>query len=197
MRTEVRFAGVGGQGLVKAAVLLAEAAGIHAGLEVVQTQFYGFETEGGPSCGDVAISDAPIGFPWVDHPDVLVVLAQSALFEHAPFLRPGARVLADDIHVTDVSAVPEGVDLFWVPLVRSADEAGFRKSANMAALGAYAHLTGVVTYEQMEAAVLEKAPGNPKVNRKALQLGYAAELRPHVFAPGERVAFRPEGFVGV
>jgi Pyruvate/2-oxoacid:ferredoxin oxidoreductase gamma subunit len=38
---EMRLAGLGGQGLILAGIIVAEAAGIHEGKEVVQTQAYG------------------------------------------------------------------------------------------------------------------------------------------------------------
>ncbi|MBI4083304.1 MAG: 2-oxoacid:acceptor oxidoreductase family protein [Candidatus Lambdaproteobacteria bacterium] len=197
MRMEIRFAGVGGQGLVRASIVLAEAAGIQAGLHVVQTQFYGFETEGGPSCGDVVLGDAPVEYPWVRQPDLLVAMAQPAVYEHAPFMRPGTRMLVDDLFVTDVAMVDRGVTVLWAPLTKLADQAGFRKSANMVALAACARLTGLLTYDRVESALRAAGPGHFKVNQQALRLGWEADLRSHVFAPGEKSAYMEEGFRGV
>ncbi len=46
MKQEIRFAGYGGQGVILAAVILAEAAGLYENKEVAQTQSYGPEARG-------------------------------------------------------------------------------------------------------------------------------------------------------
>ena len=53
MRTEIRFAGVGGQGSVLASTILAEAAGGLGGQEAVQTQFYEAAVRDGAAAGDI------------------------------------------------------------------------------------------------------------------------------------------------
>ena len=55
-RTEVILSGKGGQGLILAGLILAEAAGVHDGLETLQTQSYGIEARGGASRSEVVIS---------------------------------------------------------------------------------------------------------------------------------------------
>ena len=46
MRYEIRLAGSGGQGLILAGIILAEAAGVYEGKQVCQTQSYGPEARG-------------------------------------------------------------------------------------------------------------------------------------------------------
>lgn len=174
--TEVRFAGVGSQGLVSASVVLAEALGIVRDFEVVQTQFYAASIVGGASCGDVVFGREKIVFPWVLQPDVLVVMAQDAVRAHAKFMRPGSRVLACDLLVTDLSPFAEGVEVWRAPLVPVADSLGTRRCANIVALGAFAQFTGLLTLEQVTQAVLARAPGKPEVNRQAVKLGFEAPL---------------------
>ena len=62
MRNEVMFAGFGGQGVVKAALLLSLAAGLHEDKEVAQTQSYGPEARGGACRSEVVISDKEIDY---------------------------------------------------------------------------------------------------------------------------------------
>ena len=62
MRNEIRFAGFGGQGVIKAALLTAMAAGLNDDIEVVQTQSYGPEARGGACKSDVLISDGEINY---------------------------------------------------------------------------------------------------------------------------------------
>jgi 2-oxoglutarate ferredoxin oxidoreductase subunit gamma len=178
MKIEIRIAGVGGQGLVSASVVLAEALGVVRDFKVVQTQFYASHITGGASSGDVIVSDEKIVFPWVLAPDVLIALAQDAVDAHAAKMRPGTKVIVDDIMASDISAFCDGVDVHWAPLTRLADEAGFRKCANIVALGAFSRLTGFLNLDQISQAVLTSAPGKPDVNRKAVEAGYALALTP-------------------
>lgn len=176
MNTQIRFAGVGSQGLVSASVVLAEALGIVQNFEVVQTQFYAASIQGGASCGDVIFGREKIIFPWVLNPDVLVVLAQDAVRPHAPSMRPGSRVLIDDLMVTDLSPFGTGVAIFRAPLMSLADQLGVRKCMNIVALGAFARLTGFLTLEEMAQAVFSRAPGRAEINREAVKLGYNASI---------------------
>jgi 2-oxoglutarate ferredoxin oxidoreductase subunit gamma len=178
MTTQIRFAGVGSQGLVSASVVLAEALGIVRDFEVVQTQFYAASIQGGASCGDVIFGREKIIFPWVLNPDVLVVLAQDAVKAHAPSMRPGSRVLCDDQTVTDLSAFGPEVAIYRAPLMALADRLGVRKSMNIVALGAFARLTEYVTLEEMTRAVLARAPGRPDIDHQAVKLGYEVSLEP-------------------
>lgn len=173
---QIRFAGVGSQGLVSASVVLAQALGIVRDYEVVQTQFYAASIQGGASCGDVIFGREKILFPWVLNPDVLVALAQDAVKAHAAAMRSGARVLCDNQLVTDLSLFGKGVEIYRAPLMALADSLGVRKAMNIVALGAFARLTGHVTLDEMMDAVLARAPGQPDINRQAVKLGYEAAL---------------------
>ncbi|MCL4746571.1 MAG: 2-oxoacid:acceptor oxidoreductase family protein [Burkholderiaceae bacterium] len=177
MRTEIRFAGVGSQGMVSSSIVLAEALGIVKHYQVVQTQEYSASISGGSALGDVAFSDQKIIVPWVLRPDILVAMAQDAVKQHAAAMRPGTRVIVDDMMVTDVSPFGKGVSIHWAPMTRLADEVGFRKCANIVSLGVLARLTGLLTLDEMTRAVLARAPGRAEVNLKALRLGYDATLR--------------------
>ncbi len=176
MKSEIRIAGVGGQGLVSASVVLAEALGVVRDFEVVQTQFYASNITGGASSGDVIVGDEKIVFPWVLEPDFLVAMAQDAVDAHAAIMRPGTAVIVDDIMATDIAPFGDEVAVYWAPLTRTADEVGFRKCANIVALGVLSHLTGLLDLAQISQAVAARAPGKPDINVKALEAGYALEL---------------------
>lgn len=175
MRTEVRFAGTGGQGLVSASIVLAEALGVVKDYHVVQTQFYDGHITGGKSSGDVVFGDEKVDFPWVRHPDLLMVLAQDAV-RYGPLMRPGTKVVADDIMVTDISDFPADVSIYWAPLTKLADEVGFRKCANIVALGVFSQLTGLLSLDEISTAVASQAPGKPDLNRRAVAAGFSYPL---------------------
>ena len=67
-RYEVRLAGEGGQGMILAGIILAEAAAVYDGLNAVQTQSYGPEARGGASRTEVDIAQGEIEYPKVKNP---------------------------------------------------------------------------------------------------------------------------------
>ena len=88
MRVEIRFAGFGGQGIIKSGIITAAAACLHGGKNAVQTQSYGPESRGGACKSEVVISEDEIDFPKVDEPDVLVAMSQHAYNEYAENVKP-------------------------------------------------------------------------------------------------------------
>ena len=71
---KVVISGVGGQGVITAGILLAEAAVIHEGRYAVQSQSYGAQMRGGLSRADVIISDSEVIYPKVDQAHLLPCL---------------------------------------------------------------------------------------------------------------------------
>jgi 2-oxoglutarate ferredoxin oxidoreductase subunit gamma len=172
MRTEIRLAGSGGQGLITAGVILAEAAGLHDGKHVVQTQSYGPEARGGASKAEVVIADEAIHYPKGQRLDVLLAMTQEACDRYFHDLKYEGTLIVDEDLVpnTPTSAVVA------VPITRLVREAlGRDVFANIAALGVLAGATGVVSPKALEAAVLNRVPpGTEQANRRALEVGLKA-----------------------
>jgi 2-oxoglutarate ferredoxin oxidoreductase subunit gamma len=171
MRYEIRLAGSGGQGLILAGIILAEAAGVYDGKFVCQTQSYGPEARGGASKAEVVISEAEIDYPKAIRPDVFLAMNQKSLDAYSSDLKPGGLLLVDaDL----VQEIPAGRALA-VPFTRIARDLGKVMAANIVALGALAQLTGVVSFKSLSAAVLGRVPkGTEELNRQALEAGAAA-----------------------
>ena len=171
---EISLGGSGGQGLVLMGLILAEAAGIHEGRKVVQSQLYGPESRGGASRSDVIISDEEIDYPEVEHPDVLFAFNQLSATRFAPNLKPGGTVIYDSTFVTD----PPKVDgrVFRLPITQiTRERLGRDIVANIVALGAITVLTGVVSTESVTKAMLRRVPkGTEEINQRALQAGFEA-----------------------
>jgi 2-oxoglutarate ferredoxin oxidoreductase subunit gamma len=171
-RWEACLAGSGGQGVISAGIILAEAA-VLAGLNAVQTQSYGPESRGGASRADVVLSDGEIDYPKTLAPDVLLALTDGACARYARRLKTGGLLIVDD----RVEAVPGGTyQVIRAPITRIAsDELGRPIVANIVALGLLAAVTGVVPVEALEQAVLARVPrGTEALNRAALHRGFAA-----------------------
>ncbi len=176
--TEVRFGGVGGQGIVLAGRLLGKAAALFDGKEAVCTQSYGPEARGGASRADVVIADGPVDYPFVTAPDLLVVMFQEAYDRFRATVKPGGLVIIDSglVRARDEQVVCS------VPATATADAVGNRLAANVVMLGYLVGRTGIVSRESVEQAIRSTLkPGIVEVNLDA----FAAGLE---LAPGEAVA---------
>jgi 2-oxoglutarate ferredoxin oxidoreductase subunit gamma len=171
-RIEVRLAGEGGQGMILAGIILAEAAAIYDGKMVVQTQSYGPEARGGASKSEVVIADGEIDHPEVLSADVVVTLSQEAYDKYAGSVNPGGLLIVDDEKVNGVS----NTNAVKIPISRLAlATTGKIITANTVALGVLVGLTGVVSRQAIEQAVAARAPhGTEEMNRKALEAGFEA-----------------------
>ena len=74
---QIVLTGTGGQGLILAGIILAEAA-VLDGKQAIQTQSYGPEARGGASRAEVIISDEAIDYPKVQKADTLLAMSQEA-----------------------------------------------------------------------------------------------------------------------
>lgn len=165
------FSGSGGQGVITAAIILAEAAALHEGLEAVQSQSYGPEARGGATRSDVIISQRPVHYPKVGEPNILVCLTQEAYDRYSGIIRPGGLLLAETRHVTarrNVDARHVGLPMFRAVVDRLAQPVVF----NICMLGALIGLTELVRAESVLRALAARLPAHLlEVNRKALELG--------------------------
>lgn len=171
-RMEIRLAGEGGQGMILAGIILAEAAAIYDGKQATQTQSYGPEARGGASRSEVVISDGEIDHPEVLSPDVVIALSQEAYKKFSRSVQPGGLLIVDEDRVRTTDDFT-GIK---IPVARIAHETtGKSITANTVALGVLVGLTGVVSRDSIEKAITARAPkGTDEMNRKALQAGFAA-----------------------
>ncbi len=171
-RYELRFSGAGGQGLILAGIIMAEAAAIYDGKQALQSQSYGPEARGGASKSEVIISGEPIDYPKATAVDALLALTQEACDKYCGDLKEGGILLVDsDL----VKKMPKGnFRLVKFPIINTAkNEVGRTIVANIVALGAMVALTGIVSRESAEKAVLARVPeAFVELNRKAFQTGY-------------------------
>jgi 2-oxoglutarate ferredoxin oxidoreductase subunit gamma len=169
-RYELRLSGAGGQGMLLAGLILSEAAGVYDGKFVTQTRSYGPEARGGASKSEVVISTEEIDYPKVMEPDLLLAMTQEAHDKYCGDLKKDAMLIVDSFYVDSVSR--EGA--ISVPITSIARERlGRELFANTISLGIIVALTGVVTRDAIEKAVLARAPkGTEQKNRDALKIGF-------------------------
>jgi 2-oxoglutarate ferredoxin oxidoreductase subunit gamma len=158
--------------MIMAAIVLAEAAGVHEGKQVSQTQSYGPEARGGTCKAEVVISDAPIDYPKVSKPDFLLAMNQASVNTYFGDVKSTGLLIVDS---TFVSKVPTAktVSIPFTQIAR--DEFGTDLVANMVALGALGFLSKDVSRESLEEAVISRVPpGTEELNLKALRAGIKA-----------------------
>ena len=178
-RYRIVFSGSGGQGVVTASIILAEAAVLYEGLNAVQSQSYGPEARGGATRADVIISDREIRFPKVNQPNVLICLTQEAYNQFANTIRPGGLLLTDshfvkparkvDARQVELGMYKEVMDQFGKPVV-----------FNLCVLGAMLGLVPIVKTDSIIKVLETKIlPDFLDMNKKALDLGFQlAEASP-------------------
>jgi 2-oxoglutarate ferredoxin oxidoreductase subunit gamma len=173
----VRLSGTGGQGLVLAGKLLAEAGAIQCGLNVVYTKSYGPEARGGASRSDVILSMNELD-DLVNSPvDVLMCLGQKACDKYFPDLVYQGFLLIDS---TNVTVVPTS-RFVELPLTEmAAKKCGGTMVTNVLALSSLCALTNLVTRRALREAIKTSVrPAFQEQNLKAMELGYrlARDLR--------------------
>ncbi len=176
MRTEIRLAGFGGQGIVLGGYILGKAASIFDRKYATMTQNYGPEARGGACTSNVVVEDGPIAYPTVTEPDILVLMSQEAYTTYKPNVQKGVQVVYDE----DLVKVDEGLpgEMIPVPAMRLAEELGRKIVANIVILGFLAAVTGVLSPEAMKQSVLSTVPAHTRdLNEKAFHLGYEEGLR--------------------
>ena len=170
-RCRMVFSGSGGQGVITAAIILAEAAVLHENLVAVQSQSYGPEARGGATRSDVIIAESPIHFPKVIQPNVLVCLTQQAYTNYHTILRPGGLFITDSHFVK----LGKKVDARQVelPMYETVMEKIGRPIVfNICMLGAVIGLTKLVRPESiMKVLETQINPSFLEMNRQALDLG--------------------------
>lgn len=172
MRIEVRLAGFGGQGIIRAGLMLAMAACIHSDKNAVQTQSYGPESRGGSCKSEVVISDAEIDYPKVVEPDVLVVMSQEAFNTYAETLKPNGTLLLDPDMVPR-HEFKGNARVFMIPCTKMAEKMGKTIVANVVMLGALVAITGITSAEAFKNSLLSNIPkGTEKLNLTAFEKGY-------------------------
>lgn len=170
-RYEIRLSGSGGQGLILAGQVLAEAAAIYDDNNATQSQSYGPEARGGASRSDVIIADEEIDYPKATHIDLLLAFTQEACDKYISDLKTEGILLIDS---TGVTKIPEGgFEVHAFPMTDIAtQEMGRAVVANILALGLIAGLSKVVSPAAMEQAIRARVPkGSEELNLKAFRKG--------------------------
>jgi len=173
MRNEIMFAGFGGQGIVKAALLLAQAAGLYENKQVAQTQSYGPEARGGACKSEVVLSLDEIAYIKTRELDALVVMSQPALDQYQERVLPDRTLVIYDN--TLVETIPmDYKHTIGIGATRMAEEEfGRSLFANIIMLGALSGATDIVALDALSHALEGNVPPKTlETNLNALKRGF-------------------------
>jgi len=172
-RCRMVFSGSGGQGVITAAIILAEAAILYENLVATQSQAYGAEARGGATRTDVIISEEKINYPKVIQPNVLVCLTQEAYNKFSPIVRPGGFLLTDSRYVKTnkkVAALQTELPMYESVMEKIGKPIVF----NICMLGTVISMTELVKPASIMKVLETRIPSDfLDMNRQALDLGLA------------------------
>ena len=180
-QTSIRFCGFGGQGIILSSVILGEAAVTKEGIYAAQSQSYGSEARGGQCQSEVVLSKNPIGTPTNEQNDILVAMFQAAYMSHRHELKKGGTLFVDSGLVPDLGEVDPSITVWKVPATETAIRLGSKMAGNMVMLGFIQEKTGLVSRDNLLAAIQES------VKKKYVEMNTAA------FEEGIRMAKEDTG----
>ena len=170
--TEIRIAGFGGQGVILSALVLGKAASIYQNAYATMTQNFGPEARGGACSAQLIVSGTPVLYPYVPHPDVLVVMSQEAYTKFVPQLKDGGILIIEEdlVRVADVKGE---IKVYSIPATRFAEELGKRMVLNSVMVGFFTAVTQLLEPDAVRKAIADSVPSHSKdVNLKAFDKGY-------------------------
>jgi indolepyruvate ferredoxin oxidoreductase, beta subunit len=184
MTYDIVLAGVGGQGVLSLAAILARAAKID-GLQVRQSEVHGMAQRGGAVSAHLRISDSRIACDLVGSGGADMILSMEPLesLRYLSFLKPDGIVVTAAESVVNIPDYPEAEKLLGavrsLPRSRVVDaaaiakEAGSPRAVNMALAGA-ASLLVPIRLESLERGMDElfgaKGADAAAANRRAFEL---------------------------
>lgn len=172
--SEIMIAGFGGQGVLAAGVLLANA-GLKAELCSSWLPSYGATMRGGTANCFVKIDRDEIGSPYIDEADILIVFNEPSLVKFQDRVKPGGYIFINSslIHRKEMRT---DVNVVYVPVTDMAMEQGNVKVANVLMIGAVLARTQLLELDAADASLEDyfsaKSEKVIELNKKALHAGY-------------------------
>ena len=173
MEYNMIFSGFGGQGVLLAGQLVAEA-GMKNDKNVSWMPSYGPEMRGGAANCSVIVSDDAIGAPIIANPDILVAMNKPSLDLFQDKVKPGGYLIYNSSLIKET---PSRSDITIIPLPANdiANELGVAKVGNMPILGVIIKITDFFTINDIEEVMFKKFGESKKelinLNMKAVEMG--------------------------
>jgi 2-oxoglutarate ferredoxin oxidoreductase subunit gamma len=168
---EIRFSGLGGQGIIRSGFIVGRACSIYDNKNATMTQSFGPEARGSACSSQVVVSEDRILYPYITRPHILVSMSREAYEKYEPELKEDGILIVDEDLVSAKARAK--IKIFKIPATRFAEELGNRIIANLVILGFFTAVTDVVSYEAMKKAIPGSVPDRAlALNMKAFEKGY-------------------------
>ena len=153
---EFIFAGFGGQGVLAAGVIMANA-GMQGGLATTWLPSYGAEQRGGTANVTVIVSDDPVSSPILSSFDIAIVLNQPSLEKFEPKVKPGGIIIYDGYGISE-PPTRKDIKVYRIDAMDAAAEMNLIKTFNMIVLGGLLAIRPVVKIDSVIAALRKTLP---------------------------------------
>jgi 2-oxoglutarate ferredoxin oxidoreductase subunit gamma len=171
-QTEIRIGGFGGQGVIMCGMILGRAGCIFDNKYATLTQSFGPEARGGACSVQVILSDDPVLYPYVTHPDILTVMSQEAADKFVPGIINGGKIIIEE-DLVELNPVVEGVEIYRVPATRLAEQIGRKIVQNIVMVGFITAVTELLPMQAVRNSVKKSVPtGTQTINLLAFDKGY-------------------------
>ena len=187
MKTDIKLAGVGGQGILSIATVIGEAA-TGAGLQLKQAEVHGMSQRGGDVQSDLRLSTGPIRSDLIPlgGADLILSMEPMEALRYLPYLGPEGVVVTSSRPYVNIPDYPDETalleELDALPKVTRMDidavarELQAPRSANMVLLGMAARHLGILTPDDLRRAIRtvfgRKGDKVVEDNLKAFDAGY-------------------------
>lgn len=178
MTENIIVAGFGGQGVLTAGLILAEAA-VLQGLEATFIPSYGAEMRGGTANCNVRIQKEKITTPIIDYPNTLIALNEPSIGKFLPRLTDDAWILINQDRVRNKfdqgNKIVKRAELDTLSYEQLHD----LRTVNMIALGIYVHNKPYLKADMVIAAITEKfrSKGQKVVDMNVKAFNFGLSLR--------------------
>jgi indolepyruvate ferredoxin oxidoreductase beta subunit len=185
MKTDIILSGVGGQGILSIATIIAEAA-MKNGLYMKQSEVHGMSQRGGDVQSNLRISDKPIASDLIPKgkADLILSLEPMEALRYLPFLKKDGYIVSNTIAFKNITDYPDEEAVLkeikkidnhiLIDVDKIAKEVGSLRTANMVLLGAATPFLGI-DFSKIEEGIRHifgrKGEDIVSLNLKALQRG--------------------------
>ena len=163
--TEIICSGFGGQGVLVAGMILADA-GMEAGKNVTWYPSYGSEMRGGTANCNIKISEEEIPSPYCHELDILYTLNDAAIDKFEKMVKPGGLLLVNSSLARKDRVYRDDIRVIKVPATDIGNELQNPRGTNIVLLGALAYASDDFDVDYMRGAIdyffAKKGKVNPK-----------------------------------
>lgn len=171
---QLRFTGVGGQGVLLAGEILAEA-NVRAGGYGVKASTYTSQVRGGPTKVDILLDDREILYPYANegHIDFMLSTAQISYDQFKNGVKNGGIIVVEPNLVTPTAEDRARFRIYEIPIISIAkDEVGNVVTQSVVALGIAVFFSHCVARDLVYDTMISKVPAKVmELNKRAFELG--------------------------